>query len=140
MKVLLATLAILAANPTHASRASSFRCELTKYPGQVITFGIKNLGARNAEFALLDSRDEYSGVFASTSDDEQIITLVDTLNGQGGDMRVLSDRIRFFGDNAGINFAYFELFKDSGYTRGFARMEFNFGEDKDYSPVTCRVR
>lgn len=60
-----------------------------------------------------------------------------TINGQGGDMRVVSDRISFFGNSAGVDFVYFDLFEASGYTKGFARMEFNFGEEKSYSKVNC---
>lgn len=137
MKQLLALSLLFASFSGFAAKVTTLNCELEKYPRQTITFRMENLGAADMDFVLIDADDDYSGVFSTKSKNATIIQLVDTLNGQGGDLRVGTDRISFFGDSAGIDFAYLDLFKSSGYTKGFVRMEFNFGEDKDYSKLSC---
>lgn len=119
---------------------STFTCKLEKYPRASFTFKMENLGKPGMTFLNADPDDDYSAVFTTRSRNQDIIALVDTLNGQGGDLRIGNDRISFFGDAAGIDFAYLDLFKNSGYKNGFVRMEFNFGNDKQYSKVRCSIK
>jgi hypothetical protein len=86
------------------------------------------------------SNGDYTEVFRTKSKNATIKRLVDTLNGQGGDLRIQSDRISFFGDSAGIDFAYLDLFKASGYTKGFVRIDFDFNTEKDYSKINCVLK
>ena len=137
MKSMFALTILLFSFAALSGTVTTFTCELEKIPGQKVSFRLENLGKENVSVLSLDQNDEYSGIFSTKSKNATIQTLVDTINGQGGDMRVGSDRISFFGDSAGVDFAYFDLFKSSGYTKGFVRMEFNFGEEKSYSKVNC---
>ncbi len=137
MKSIFALSVLLSSFAAFSATVTTFTCELEKIPGQKVSFRIENLGKSNMSVLSLDQNDDYSGIFSTKSKHVTIQNLVDTINGQGGDMRVGSDRISFFGDNAGVDFAYFDLFKSSGYTQGFVRMEFNFGEEKSYSKVNC---
>lgn len=116
---------------------TTLNCELEKYPKQIVTFKMENLGKKNMTFL---SNEETGEVFTTKSKNETISRLVDTLNGQGGDLRIGNDRISFFGDSAGIDFAYFDLYKASGYTKGFVRIDFNFSHDKDYSKLNCKLK
>lgn len=122
------------------AKVSTFTCKLEKFPRSTITFRMENLGAPGMTFLNQDPDDDYSAVFTTKSRNQDIIALVDTLNGQGGDLRIGEDRISFFGDAAGIDFAYLDLFKNSGYKKGFVRMEFDFGTDKQYSKVSCSIK
>lgn len=137
MKSILALTVLLSSFAAISGTVTTFTCELEKFPGQKMSFRIEDLGKPNMSVLSLDRNDDYSGIFSTRSKDATIQQLVDTINGQGGDMRVGSDRISFFGDSAGVDFVYFDLFKASGYAKGFARMEFNFGEEKSYSKVNC---
>lgn len=125
---------------TFAASVTTFICQLEAYPKQLITFKMQDLGSSSMTFLNVDPNDSYSEVFTTKSSHETIKRLVSTLNGQGGDLRVGADRISFFGDDAGIEFAYLDLFKNTGYRSGFVRMEFNFGEDKQYSKLNCILR
>lgn len=135
----LATLA-LSFSAAAFSATTSFNCELEKYPKEVFTFKMKDLGKKTMTFLTADPNEAYSDVFTTKSKNDMIERMVSTLNAQGGDLRVGEDRIRFFGDGDGIDFVDLVLFKDSGYKIGFARLNFNFGEDKDYSKVTCKIK
>lgn len=137
MKAFIFASLLLTSFHSFAGKVTNFECRLDSNPKDVITFRIENLGQKDMTVLSLDADDDYSGIFATKSKNAKISQLVDTINGQGGDMRIGSDRISFFGDSAGIDFAYFDLYKDSGYTRGFVRMEFDFGNDKSYSKVSC---
>ena len=137
MKQFIAASILMSSFATFAASVTTFSCELDKFPGQKVSFRIENLGSTSMSVLSIDSEDDYSGIFSTKSKNSDVIQMVDTINGQGGDMRVGSDRISFFGDSAGVDFVYFDLFKSSGYSKGFARMEFNFGEDKSYSKVSC---
>ncbi|MES2856758.1 MAG: hypothetical protein V4692_12880 [Bdellovibrionota bacterium] len=137
--LILATIFAIPAFAEEASTVSSFECEAEKTPGIVFKFKMSNLGKEDMDFLNADPEDDYSAVFTTDSDEIQTNSIVNTLNGQGGDLRTSEDRIVFFGDSAGIDFAYLNLFKDSGYTKGYVRTEFNFGEEKDYSKVSCTV-
>lgn len=119
---------------------TTFNCELEKYPKQIVTFRIAELGTPKMQYVSIDPNDEYSGVFATRSKNETIVRLVDTLNGQGGDLRFDNQRLSFFGDSAGIDFAYLDLFRNTGYRNGFVRINFNFGNDQDYSRVRCNLK
>ena len=122
------------------AKVSTFTCKLEKFPRASITFKMENLGKPGMTFLNQVPDDDYSPVFTTKSRNETIVRLVSTLNGQGGDLRIGNDRIRFFGDDSGIEFAYFDLFKNSGYKNGFVRMEFDFGTDKQYSKVRCSIK
>lgn len=122
------------------ANVSTFTCKLEKFPRASFTFKMEDLGKPEMTFLNADPDDDYSAVFTTKSRNYNIITLVDTLNGQGGDLRVRADRISFFGDSAGIDFAYLDLFKNSGYKNGYVRMEFDDGNDKQYSKVNCSIK
>lgn len=116
---------------------TTLNCELEKYPKQIVTFQMENLGKKGMTF--VSNEDTYE-VFKTKSKNKTIKRLVDTLNGQGGDLRISSDRISFFGDSAGIDFAYLDLFRASGYTKGFVRIDFDFNTEKDYSKLNCTLK
>ena len=138
-RLILATAYCLISGSAFAT-TTTFNCELEKYPKQIVTFKMKDLGKPSMTFLNADADDDYSPVFTTKSKNETIVRLVDTLNGQGGDLRVGKDRISFFGDSAGIDFAYLDLFKSSGYQKGFVRIDFNFSNDKDYSKINCKLK
>lgn len=117
-----------------------FNCQLEKYPNEVFTFRMQDLGKKTMTFLTSDPNEAYSDVFTTKSKNTTISHMVDTLNAQGGDLRIGEDRIRFFGDGDGIDFVDLVLFKDGGYKTGFARLNMNFGEDKDYSKVSCKLK
>jgi len=57
------------------------------------------------------------------------------LNDQGGDLRVKEDRLWLFGDGDGYTYVDLVLFKNSGYTRGYARA---YGSgDTWYQKISC---
>jgi len=141
MKFLALATVLLSMSVAHAAKITTFTCTLKKIPGQTFTFKIEGLNSNGMTSVAIDADDEYAGMFATKSKNEDLIAIVETLNGQGiADPEVKADRISFFGDQAGIDFVYFDLFKNSGYKKGFIRTEFNFGEAKDYSEVTCRLK
>ncbi len=118
-----------------AADVTTFTCEMTQFPKQKFAFKIKNLGKPSMELLNVNGADDYSDVFVTNSRNDYVRRTVDTLNGQGGDLRDLGDRLYFFGDAVGIDFVYFELFKNSGYTRGFVRVQFDV--KRGYSPAFC---
>lgn len=115
-------------------------CELRKIPGQKFSFRMQNLGQQGMKFLNSDPSDGYSDVFQTRSRNVTVKTLVSCLNGQGGDLRIGDDRIVFFGDSAGVDLAYLNLFKSSDFKAGYVRTEFDFGNDQDYSEVSCSHR
>lgn len=117
---------------------TTFTCTLTKHPKDAFTFKMKNLGTSKVTF-LMTEDSEWGVVFVTKAKKGVVNHLVETLNGQGGDLRNYKDKIEFFGDSAGIDFAYLGLYKNSGYTKGYASMEFNFGEERRYSEVHCKL-
>ncbi len=127
---------VLAASASFASNITNFNCALEKYPKDNFVFQMKNLGQKNMTFVNKDN-EEYGSVFTTRSKNETVKRLVDTLNGQGGDLRNYADRIEFFGDSAGIDFANLVLYKNTKYTRGYVRIDFDFNNDKQYSKVLC---
>lgn len=141
MKTFALIAALSFASLANAGQTTTFTCSLKKIPGQTFTFKLKNITTNNISSVPLNAEDEYEGVFKTRSRNQDIVAMVDTLNGQGFmDPEMKTDRISFFGDSAGVNFVYFDLFKSSRYRKGFVRLEFNFGEDKQYSEVTCALR
>lgn len=138
-KFALSLIALMVATPSFA-KVTTLNCEMEKYPKQIITFKMKDLGSASMTFLNADPDDDYSAVFTTTSEDETVIRIVDTLNGQGGDLRIGDDRISFFGDSAGIDFVYLDLFKNSGFKKGFVRTDMNFGEEKDYTKISCNLK
>lgn len=140
MKAIIISTLVLAAFSASAA-TTSFNCSLKRIPGEVFTFKLNNVNSNRITAVAIDSNDEYAGAFSTKSKNDTVVTMVETLNGQGiADPRMQADRISFFGDSAGVDFVYFDLFKNSRYRKGFVRMEFNFGEEKQYSEVTCTIR
>jgi hypothetical protein len=141
MKFIAMAAVLFSMNAALAAKITTFTCSLKKIPGETFTFKIEGLNTNDMTSVAIDPEDDYAGMFTTKSKNEDIIAIVDTLNGQGiADPEVKTDRISFFGDQAGIDFVYFDLFKNSGYKKGFIRTEFNFGEAKDYSEVTCKLK
>ena len=134
MKAVLSILILVSAQAVLAGKTTTFNCEMAKYPKQIITFKMTGLNTPQVDFVQIA---DYT-VFTTKSKDQNVVTTVDTLNGQGGDLRTPADRIEFFGDNAGVDFVYLDLFKKSGYTKGYVRMDFS-GE-KDYTTISCRLK
>ncbi len=140
MNRLILASAICLISGSALATTTTFNCELEKYTKQLVTFKMSNLGKPSMTFTNADADDDYSSVFTMKSKNKTIVRLVDTLNGQGGDLLVKKDRISFFGDSAGIDFEYLDLFKTSGYQKGFVRIDFNFSHDKDYSKINCKLK
>lgn len=141
-KHLLVLITLLASVYAQASKDQvvTLNCKLEKFPNQVISFKMQNLGTEDMTYLNEDPEDDSSAVFTTTSKDKTVTRLVDTLNGQGGDLRIETDRIEFFGDSAGIDFAYLNLFKTTKYTKGFVRIEFEDGRIRDYSKISCEIK
>lgn len=137
MKFLAFSLCLLTAS-AFAADMTTFDCEMQKFPKHMFSFKMENMGKRSMTFVSADNSDGFSEVFTTKSKNETVKRFVDTLNGQGGDLRVQKDRIEFFGDSAGIDFAWLNLYKKTDYKTGFARIEFDFSNEKDYSKVTCK--
>lgn len=138
-KMFLIALTFLMTLPAFAA-VTTFTCELEKVPKQFITFKMTDVGTAKMNYLNSDPNDDYSPVFLTRSNNDKVIRLVDTLNGQGGDLRFDNTRLSFFGDSAGIDFAYLVLFRNTGFRNGFVRIEFDNGEDKDYSKINCVLR
>ena len=98
---------------------------------------MEKLGKPSMNFLKAD--EEYTEVFTTKSRNKTIKRLVDTLNAQGGDLRVKNDRIHFLGDSAGIDFADLELYKKTGYKTGFARIDFDFHNELNFSKFSCKL-
>ncbi len=60
------------------------------------------------------------------------------LNDQGGDLRMKDDRILLYGDGDGYTYVDLVLFKNTGYTHGYARA---YGSgDTWYQKISCTRR
>jgi hypothetical protein len=113
-------------------------CELKSIPGESLSFKISSLNSSEMELVPV-SGEPYSDVVTTASTNDVIKRIVQTLNGQGGDLRNQADRIELFGDGDGIDLVWLDLFKDSGLTKGFIRNSFDDGGDKSYSEVSCTL-
>ncbi|MEK6556167.1 MAG: hypothetical protein AABZ31_13055, partial [Bdellovibrionota bacterium] len=118
MKSLILAIVLLSFNSAFANKITTFTCELEKYPKQKIVFKMQDVDTPDMTFVHADEEDDYSPIFSSTSKNEIIQQMIRALNEQGGDFRTASDRIGFFGDSAGIDFVYLDLYKNSNYTKG----------------------
>ncbi|HXH74423.1 MAG TPA: hypothetical protein VNJ08_05635 [Bacteriovoracaceae bacterium] len=112
-----------------AGTITTLECEMASYPKHTFSFKMKDLGRKTMGF-INQGDNESPVVFVTKSKKEIIIDFVATLNGQGGDLRILNDRIHFLG----VNSADLELLKESGFKTGFARM----GEEN--STVLCKEK
>lgn len=139
MKSSLIALVVLFYSSSYAAQTSQLSCQMAKYPDQVIQFKMVGLGTPDIDFLRADENDDYSAVFTTESEDLDVIAMVDSLNGQGGDLRVSNDKILFFGDSAGIDFVYLVLYKNSRYTKGYVRWDLDFGNVKGYSKLSCTL-
>ncbi|MES2962947.1 MAG: hypothetical protein V4760_03585 [Bdellovibrionota bacterium] len=137
MNFLASILVFAFALPAFAG-VTSFKCELAALPGEKFSFQISDLGGQDTDFVHEDADDGYSPIFKTTSKNRTIESMLGSLEGQGGDLRVESDRLFFFGDAAGIDFVRFYLFKKSGYKAGYVRWD--FAGEPGYSKVSCQVK
>ncbi len=138
MKATLLVLLTFIATPALSSTLSTFQCELAAAPGEKFTFNLSGVGTDDADIVLLDPEDDYSGAVTTESTNIELESLVATLNGQGSpELREQEDRFEFFGDSAGIDLVWLNLFKNSGYTKGYVRTEYS-GEG-GYSLVSCTI-
>lgn len=126
--------------PAFAQDTTVFTCQLETIPGETFQFKVNDLGTDSPQFDYMVSNDDGDLVFVTESKNQDLNHIVDTLNGQGGDMRVSDDRIEFFGDSAGIDFVYLDLYKNTAYKRGFLRTDFDFNTEQSYSKVSCRTK
>ncbi len=139
MKALIFLSVLFSTTVSFASIVTTLTCELEKYPNQKITFKMKDLGHAKATYLNIDPNDDYSPIFLSDSKNEDIQQIIRALNEQGGDLTVAEDRIAFFGDSAGIDFVDLVLYKNSNFTRGFVRTDFEFSTVKGYSKLACQL-
>lgn len=139
-KKILLTFLLLSQFSLASNRKNSFfTCTLDLAPRSTFTFSVSELGTSNMTM-LLDEQEQ--GPVFTKSKSEIISRLVDTLNGQGGDIRVNEKGILLFGDNAGCDIARLQLYKESGFTRGWVRTEHSCSGPNDkgyYSKVSCEL-
>jgi hypothetical protein len=135
-KTILILLTLFSASAFAESKVTTFNCQMDSKPGETFTFKMTGVGTSDADIVLTNPEDDYSGAVTTESKTDELDILVRTLNGQGSpELRELADRFEFFGDDDGIDMVWLNLFKDSGYTKGFVRME--YAGEQDYSKVSC---
>lgn len=136
MKFSILALSFLVSVPAFAA-VTTLECQLASLPGETFSFKIENLGSDDADFVSEDPTDDYAKIFSTTSKNPTIESMIGSLEGQGGDLRVSDDRIAFFGDAAGIDFVDLVLFEKTGFEKGFVRWD--FAGDKGYSKLSCSL-
>jgi hypothetical protein len=80
-----------------------------------VSFAVAKLGTRKAELLSLGETENDGPVLTGENN-----TDIGTMNGEGGDMHVSKETIELIGDNDGCNFVRIVLYKNSGYTSGWA--------------------
>lgn len=134
----LVSILLTTALPALSAEITKFDCHLVNKPTDAISFSISDLNTDESNFVKLDPDDEYSQIFTTTSNGDIVKRLKSSLEGQGGDFTKKSDRIEFFGDDAGIDFSTLVLFKNSGYQKGYVRWD--FAGEQGYSPINCEIK
>jgi hypothetical protein len=135
---LIFALAMLFQVSAYAGGISELSCKLKSNPNDVFTFQISELGSDEADFVHADPDDEYSQIFHTQSENRDISSMIGSLEGQGGDLRVRANSIEMIGDAAGIDFTNLVLYKNSGFTKGYLR--YDYAGELGYTKVSCEVK
>lgn len=126
------------------AKAISFTCSLDNDSKNNFSFQLENIGTDKVAFVVSNENDEYSSPFKTSAPKNSLIAkyeIVDTLNGQGGDVRNQSKGLFFFGDAVGCSFVDFMLYKDSGYKKGYLKAYFHCSDERPiYSLVSCKIK
>jgi hypothetical protein len=80
-----------------------------------VAIGIKNLGTEDAELLNLGRTEEEGPILQGANNRE-----ITSMNDQGGAMGVDERTISFAGDGDGCTYVTITLYKNTGYTRGWA--------------------
>lgn len=100
-----------------------------------MAFGVRGLGTTGAGLLPLNS-DPQKGPIEQGEANREIYAL----NDQGGDLRVADDRLVLVGDSDGFSYVKIVLFRDSGYTRGWASESGSEAPNWYTRDVFCAVR
>jgi hypothetical protein len=105
--------------------ADHFTCKV-KESGQTVTvkFAVNNLSKPSkATLVNLSKDDEWAPILVSPQRLKNgYFAEMCTLNDQGGDLRVDSEKLKLFGDGDGYTLVDLVLYKNSGFTRGYVRV------------------
>lgn len=124
-----------------AKSVSTITCSITEEKKKVkVEFLIQDLGSKKAELIKHPklSEDDYGAILVTPKEINNRFSVMNTLNDQGGDLRVGEDRIRLFGDGDGYTFVDLVLFKDTGYQKGYVRV--SGSGDQMYQKINCQVK
>lgn len=141
MKTILFSLLFLLSYNAFSADITTITCPVIEEHKKItVEFLIKDLGTKKAELIKHPklTEDDYGAILVHPQMIKDHFALMNTLNDQGGDLRVGPDRIRLFGDGDGYTFVDLVLFKESGYTKGYVRVS-GSGEQL-YQKITCQLK
>jgi len=102
-----------------------------------VAFAVANLGTPKAELLSLNPipEDDYPQPIIQGANNQEI----QSMNDQGGQMFVDKDTITLFGDSDGCSEVFITLYKDAGYTRGWAKETGSDAPNWYTNDVVCKV-
>ena len=116
-----------------------FECKL-KEKGHSVTvrFGVApSLDPKEARLVEVKGSTEYEPIVIEPKRINGDQPTIGTLNGQGGDLRMAKSALTLFGDDDGVQYAWLVLYKNSNYTKGYAKFEGPRGKDNWYQRIRC---
>ena len=133
-KQILILAAFLLSSSAFADSIQNFKCRSTEKVEDVhVSIQFQMRITPSGQFRYVDPDQE--ALFKVTPKD----SVMSELN-ENGAIHSHKDGIEFFGDGDGFVFVYLVLYKDSGYTAGYLRIQDGGGGTGNfYSPVTCQV-
>ncbi len=115
---MVALLIVSNLNATTFPKKALLECKIVVTPKSVnvLKIGVENLGTPKASLINLATNENEGPILFSKKNKE----VGSQMNDQGGDIRVNEKTIEFHGDGDGCTYIRLVLFKDTGYTRGWA--------------------
>ena len=100
-----------------------------------MSFAVENLSLPKAMLLSLGATDEDNPILEGKDNVE-----INVMNDQGGQLDVGENALTLYGDGDGCSFIRLVLYKDSGYTRGWASESGSEADHWRTTDVSCTVK
>ena len=101
----------------------------------ILSFAVTGLGGPGAELLSLNPGDDYAPIIEGKDNHD-----IRSMNDQGGELRADEKTLVLVGDGDGCSYVRLVLFKNSGYTRGWASESGSETPNWYTADVTCSVK
>ena len=136
----LITFAVIGTTAVAFADTDLFECQV-KEKGQTVkvSFGVHDLRTPNkAQLEDIKGSEKFTPIVVSPKSlRDGADSELNTLNDQGGDLRVGKTKLTLFGDGDGETSVFLVLYKSSDYTKGFVRVEHSDKKGDWYQNIHC---